>query len=199
LAGAAAVLRKGFERIFIAGGMEYAALRPYGIHPKLDPLWSTEHMTIIHDGCDDTRFEKIAKYISKSDTALQTLRVCWRNKRGKYNCCECEKCYRTMLPLYAEGVLDTCATFNSTINSDRLANLFLHQNQTRYFVESLIAIKLRYGDSEITSALEKCLQRNEKKFDLGFFFARTKELFGVLDARYLQGTVFYLLNRKGYL
>ncbi len=57
-----------------------------------------------HDGYDYKRQQKvenILKYAAKSKRNIQ-LRVCWETQGGT-NCCKCEKCFRTMLEIYAEG------------------------------------------------------------------------------------------------
>lgn len=59
---------------------------------------------VVHDGFEMSRQEKI-KYVSKianSTHVYPELRVCWETKEGN-NCCNCEKCYRTMMGLWAEG------------------------------------------------------------------------------------------------
>ncbi|RED65085.1 hypothetical protein [Cohnella lupini] len=56
------------------------------------------------DGEEFTRQEKvssIAEYIGNSDRQV-CIRVCWMNKEYG-NCCRCEKCYRTIVALLAEG------------------------------------------------------------------------------------------------
>lgn len=59
---------------------------------------------VIHDGYEFSRQDKvhnIVKYCLKNNKRLE-LRVCWQSTGGK-NCCQCEKCYRTMLAIFAEG------------------------------------------------------------------------------------------------
>ena len=59
---------------------------------------------IIHDGYEFTRQMKvhnIVKYSKKTGIKIP-LRVCWESTGGS-NCCNCEKCWRTILAVYAEG------------------------------------------------------------------------------------------------
>jgi len=86
----------GFHRVFIPASVAYNQLFPLGSHPLTDPLWVNERIEIIHDGCEATRTEKLIK-ISKYDTAISNLRVCftYMNK----NCGQCSKCLRTMISL----------------------------------------------------------------------------------------------------
>ncbi len=59
---------------------------------------------VFHDGYDLNRQEKIRKIVdySRENNQQILMHVCWE-KRGGDNCCHCEKCWRTMLGLYAEG------------------------------------------------------------------------------------------------
>ena len=59
---------------------------------------------IVHDGYDLNRQEKIHVITQFSDdNHIQIpLRVCWESEGGS-NCCHCEKCWRTILGIYAAG------------------------------------------------------------------------------------------------
>lgn len=59
---------------------------------------------VIHDGFEYSRQDKVhnvVDYVKKTGTKIP-LRVCWETQAGT-NCCKCEKCYRTMAGLLAEG------------------------------------------------------------------------------------------------
>ena len=92
-----------FGRIYIAAAYSYAGLLPNGTHPLLDPLWSTEALDFVHDGCEASRLDKVA-FISRHEVALENLRVCWKNPDGAYNCGRCEKCHRVVGMLKAIDV-----------------------------------------------------------------------------------------------
>ena len=63
----------------------------FGSHPLLDPLWSTETLAFVHDGCEANRMEKVRR-IAESPLLLEGLRVCV-DDRGPdvYNCGSCWK------------------------------------------------------------------------------------------------------------
>lgn len=111
LAASAHLLPDEFRKVYISASYYHEYLKPWGSHPELDPLWSSDGLEIEHDGCEARRFDKIRK-ISGDPVAMQFLRVCWKNKDGAYNCCRCEKCLRTMLDLQAAGVLSQCTAFD---------------------------------------------------------------------------------------
>ncbi|GAH23276.1 unnamed protein product, partial [marine sediment metagenome] len=111
--------------LYIPATHKYSDLFPWGSHPLIDPLMSTDGVMLIHDGCEATRVQKVLWQVSKSDVALDYLRVCWRNRFGRYNCGECEKCIRTMVNLEIAGVLEKCKTFNRRLSYSAISNVAL--------------------------------------------------------------------------
>lgn len=157
LAGIALLLSPQFRKIYIAASHTYKDLFPWGSHPLLDNLWSTESVQIVHDGCGANRVEKTA-LIANNDVILEHLRVCWENRRGAYNCCECEKCLRTMINLKAIGALERCRAFNRPLNLSLVARIEISDENTKVFVEeNLKAIAASNSDPALAQALRKCL------------------------------------------
>ncbi|WP_380282314.1 hypothetical protein [Kitasatospora purpeofusca] len=122
LAATALALQGLLGRCLIAASFEYRHLPPYGSHPVLDHLWSTEALEIVHDGADATRTQKVARRLARSDLALRNLAVCWRDRPGR-NCGACEKCLRTMVALELAGVLGRCGTLPRVLDLDRLRHV----------------------------------------------------------------------------
>jgi hypothetical protein len=104
LASVAHLLAARFSTVYVPASQSYAYLSPLGSHPLLDPLWSSEDVELVHDGCEASRLEKV-EVIAAEPAARRWLRVCWENRRGQYNCGRCEKCLRTMVSMRALGVL----------------------------------------------------------------------------------------------
>ncbi len=111
LAAVAHALAPNHGKMYIASSYSYAHVHPWGSHPLLDPLWSTETVRMVYD-IGETRMEKLRVLVNHPE-ALARLRVCWENL-GNYNCGLCEKCIRTMLGLRALGI-DHCAAFPDTL------------------------------------------------------------------------------------
>ncbi|MBI2870423.1 MAG: hypothetical protein HYY14_01805 [Candidatus Omnitrophica bacterium] len=162
LASVALLLAPQLGKIYIPASNTYLHLHPRGSHPLVDPRWSTEGMEIDHDGCEATRFGKIERIIG-SEIVLKTLRVCWENLGGTYNCGRCEKCVRTMIPLSMLGVLNRCTTFRSRFSIAKLRKLDMSEGTVKYVKEDLEAAR-RLG---IKSVLTRCLA-----LWLGFYYAR---------------------------
>jgi hypothetical protein len=78
----------------------WSDLRPFGTHPVTDPLWGTETLTVVHDGTDLRRIEKLVHVLGDS-RLRDRLRVCMQGRLQ--NCGQCEKCLRTMAGIRAIG------------------------------------------------------------------------------------------------
>jgi hypothetical protein len=78
---------------------------PWASHPSIDANVKWGETSVIHDGYELTRQDKlrvISEYIHSVDPSLQ-IRVCWESSGGK-NCSFCEKCSKTMVGLLLAGV-----------------------------------------------------------------------------------------------
>ena len=101
----------------------------------------------VHDGYDfdrQTKVHNIEEYCKESNKKAK-LRVCWKSIANGENCCNCEKCCRTMLGLYAEGVDPKDYGFNYTIedlkNVKHCDGLYNENDIFRYYRPIQIAMK----------------------------------------------------------
>lgn len=73
-------------------------------YPTIDNFVKFAGAKISHDGFECNRQDKIfnvVKYVESTGNNV-SLHVCWQTETGT-NCCRCEKCYRTLAGLLAEG------------------------------------------------------------------------------------------------
>jgi hypothetical protein len=157
LASIALLLSPQFATVYVAASDTYALLVPWGSHPLLDPLWSTEGTEIVHDGCEATREEKLVS-IAQSELALRSLRVCWENRDREYNCGRCEKCLRTMAGLRIVKALERCTTFDRPLDLDALSRLGVPPNSHHFLYKASLEAAERLGsDPALAQALRDCL------------------------------------------
>lgn len=109
-----------FERVLFAGEADYEVQVPIGSNRLVDRLWSTERLEIADDGGRYNRVERTARIVSHP-VVQRTLRVCWENRGGAYNCGRCRKCLMTMLTLEALGARGEIATFPPELDLDALS------------------------------------------------------------------------------
>jgi diphthamide synthase (EF-2-diphthine--ammonia ligase) len=160
-AAIAHLLAPCFQSIYIASTLPYAFLthEDIGSHPGIDPLWSVDNLALIHDGCEVSRFDKIAA-IADWDLALNHLRVCWQVKEGLDNCGRCRKCLWTMAYLQACGALAKTPTFKQPLDLELLSRQPLDRLYQRYrFVQAIAAAEKRGHDPELVIALRQALAR----------------------------------------
>jgi hypothetical protein len=112
LASAGQLLGGDVSRCLIPASRAYQYLTPWGSHPALDPLWSTEVLEYIHDGAEALRHEKL-RLVAEDPLGQREMRVCLQamNGRDVYNCGRCEKCLVSMLALQLQGLLTRATTF----------------------------------------------------------------------------------------
>lgn len=77
-----------------------------GSCPEIDETVKYANCSIVHEGYDKTRIEKAAHIVKYFKSKGQTikLRVCYMDKGDKLNCCQCEKCYLSMMEILSEKV-----------------------------------------------------------------------------------------------
>lgn len=167
LAGLALCMQNIFKTILIPATHIYSDELPWGSHPLIDPLWSTETLSFIHDGCEATRVQKILREISRSDIALANLRVCWRTNK-EYNCGKCEKCLRTMLNLIAAGCLERCSTFPNGVNEEDISIVLKNVDESTiaFAKENLDALYRVGARPDIQRALKSIITKHDSKRNL---------------------------------
>jgi hypothetical protein len=158
LSAVALMLGDRYTRVLIASSHGGHDLSPWGSHPALDPLWSTERVEIVHSGYGLTRVDKAA-IVSQSEVALRWMRVCYLPPEGSINCGSCEKCLRTAVNLRAVGALGACASLPHEIRPEQLSALALDEGSQARWVLNLEALRQRGDAPELAAAIEQALRR----------------------------------------
>jgi hypothetical protein len=161
LASVALALDGILGRCLIASTEDYEHLPPWGSHPLLDPLWSTEGLELIHDGCEVSRVEKACSVVARSPLAMQTLSVCWRTLPD-HNCGACDKCLGTMIALELAGALERCCTLPSVLDLDQVRAQRLWGWAQCDSWRELADHSERYGRQDITDSIDYALARAQE-------------------------------------
>jgi hypothetical protein len=132
---------------------------PWGSHPTLDPLWSTEAVEIVNDGSELKRLDKVC-IVASNEAALRFLKVCFKNRSEDLNCGRCEKCVRTQAQLRAVGVSGTLDAFSSGPIQGLIEGL-------PYTVPAVFSqwmdIRNRIDSKQIRSSIDSLLRRSRRK------------------------------------
>jgi hypothetical protein len=147
-----------FSRIYIASSCAYEDLFPWGSHPAVDPLWSTESLDFIHDGCEAARLDRVA-LLSQFEVALQSLRVCHFGGNKTLNCGRCDKCLRTMISLFVVGALDRCTTFDVPLEPRNVLKIVPPDNTRMFLAQNLEALESVQGSQKLRNAVRKVVNR----------------------------------------
>jgi polysaccharide pyruvyl transferase WcaK-like protein len=145
LAAVALFLEPLFDRVLISTEFPYEDQIGMGSSWMVDQLWGTENMEIADVGGLQGRVGRIEQ-IAGHPVAQKTLRVCWQNPDGAYNCGRCRKCMLTMASLEAIGRLEEFQTFPSELDLERLGQMSSEVQvgpQLLFCEEALEAVRLR--------------------------------------------------------
>lgn len=99
------------DRVRIPTGLPGDKDRPWGSHPRIDPLWSSGKLTIERAGPDLPRLRKIRE-IAGNPLAQKHLRVCLQDSNPRGNCSECPRCVLVMVALEAAGEFRNFTAFS---------------------------------------------------------------------------------------
>lgn len=150
-------LQPGVRKVYIPGSDGLDWLEPWGSHPMLDPLWSTEALEVVYDGVEFNRVQKAAS-IAGSQVAQRNLRVCYSNTHGEYNCGECRKCVLMQLALATLGVLDRFPVFETPLSLEAVRSFDLSDGHYRdRFVNYVDIVRNRGGDAKLVDAMLEAL------------------------------------------
>lgn len=117
-----------FSQCIIASSYPYGDLHPWGSHPLLDPLWSSERVRFVQEGLEANRIEKLTA-IADNESVRSALRVCWESEL-ELNCGRCEKCLRNMAILLALGKLDGFSTLPHRVDPALIRRLQLNKDSS---------------------------------------------------------------------
>lgn len=156
LSAIALLLRNRLKVVYRASSYKRSQIHDF-LDVVVDHYFNTEKLSIVFDGADATRLEKV-KYIAKSKIVLEHLRVCYLNENNPYNCGICDKCLRTMIGLRIAGKLSETKTFPHKIDTERVKKLSIEGEYAAMFQrENLDALKKMHIEPKLIEALEYCL------------------------------------------
>jgi len=151
--GHSAVFGSAF--LFIGASWPTTHQVPWGSHPAIDNLFSSQRITVIHDGSRFSRLQKV-RDLARWPTGLAALRVCPASAGPRANCGECEKCLRTRLELLAAGIGETEA-FGPSVTPSEIWNAAVLESigDRVIFYEDLIEPLRARGYHELCGVLER--------------------------------------------
>ena len=148
----------GIKQIYIASSYTKEDNVPCASHPNIDNKVKFGGCQVLHDQYEYNRQQKIQHILeyTKTDSTVQNiqLRVCWMS-RGGHNCSKCEKCYRTIFGLIAEGANPELFGFPNVnndynrISHDIKRNLIFHNSIITLWTDIQSRIRYNYARKSV--------------------------------------------------
>jgi hypothetical protein len=154
-----------FERVLLAGDTDFETQFPMGANRLVDQLWSTEQLEIVDDGGRYSRVER-TRQIAGDPLVQQTLRVCWENPDGAYNCGRCRKCLMTMLTLEAVGARTSVATFPPELDLEAIGAIEVNHEILMVLWEDLLDEIRLGGRADLEPVVEAVIDRAKRRLGL---------------------------------
>jgi len=141
-----------FERVLIASDSDYGRQAQVGASWQIDHLWSSEGLTVEDWGGRFGRVERM-RQIADHPLVQETLRVCWMNPEGAYNCGRCGKCLATMIGLEAIGARGKIRTFPAELDLEPLRDYRIIQPLQLALWEDVLAAVEESGRLDLKRAV----------------------------------------------
>jgi hypothetical protein len=165
MAAVALFLGRAFDRVLITGDSDYEVQPTLGANWMVDQLWSTEELEIVDAGGRFNRAERTQR-IASHPLVQRTLRVCWQNPGGAYNCGRCRKCQMTMATLEAFDRLEAVETLPSELDLEALAATEIDQPALLSLWEDLLDAARRSGKPELEAAVAAAVRAGKRRLGL---------------------------------
>ncbi|HET9198545.1 MAG TPA: hypothetical protein VFN92_09875 [Solirubrobacterales bacterium] len=167
-----------FDRVIVAGDIDFEIQPPMGATMLVDELWSSEEVEVVDWGGRFSR-ERRVEMIAAHPVARRTLRTCWENKGGAYNCGRCRKCLLTMISLELNGALQAVETFPDELDLEVLAGTPLNQPIALALWEDLLDHVRDEGRDDIAPALEAFVAKGRSTMGLSQSYRTRQSRHGV--------------------
>ncbi len=161
LAAAGHSLAGGLSHVLVPSTDAYADAVPWGSHPLVDPLWSTERTAIVSDGGEVARSEKLVRLVANDPLAQKHLRVCVHNDGGDFNCGRCYKCVRTMVVLHGLGLEERFDTLPRELPPD--LDRILAADYELYLTQGLAVLERTGRAPALEARLRRVLRARRRR------------------------------------
>jgi hypothetical protein len=178
LAGVGLALSGAVRSVVVPGTDSFDSLVPYGSHPLVERLYSTEAVEVQHDDHLFARADKVGLLVDQRPDLLGLLVVCYAEDRAD-NCGRCGKCLLTMAALQAAGApIDAVEGFPAAVDLDVVRSLGMSPLQSRlHWIAVMRALPPDGTGGELRAAIGEALRRSarpglRRRFDDTLAWAR---------------------------
>ena len=150
------VFLNGIIKVYIASSVSIGSAEDFvcASTPGIDNNIKFCGASVLHEGIENTRGDKIRKicrYAKKHGKSIK-LRVCWETRTGD-NCCECEKCARTLMNILSEGYSPD--EFGFPMTGERYEKLLEKMESGKLWIPHMFWDDIIHGFSRRPDLMEK--------------------------------------------
>jgi hypothetical protein len=154
-----------FDRVLITGDADHETQPLMGTALLVDHLWSSEKLEVEDFGGRLSRHQRVG-LVAEHPVVRGTLRTCWENPEGAYNCGRCRKCLQTILSLELHGARQGVETFPPELDLDLLEGFELNQTISLVIWEDLLAAIREAGRSDLEPAVAAFVEKGRRTMGL---------------------------------
>lgn len=154
-----------FDRVLITGDADHETQPLMGTAMMIDHLWSSEGLELEDFGGRLSRHQRVGM-IAEDPVVRRTLRTCWENPDGAYNCGRCRKCVQTMISLELHGARQGVETFPPELDLGLLAGFELNQSISLAIWEDLLAAVREQGRTDMESEVAAFVEKGRRTMGL---------------------------------
>lgn len=154
-----------FDRVLITGDADHETQPLMGTALLVDHLWSSEKLEVEDFGGRLSRHQRIG-LVAGHPVVRRTLRTCWENPEGAYNCGRCRKCMQTMLSLEVYGARQAVETFPPDLDLSLLDGFELNQSISLVIWEDLLAALREAGRTDAEAAVAAFVEKGRRTMGL---------------------------------
>jgi hypothetical protein len=169
-----------FDRVLITGDADHETQPLMGTALLVDHLWSSEKLEVEDFGGRLSRHQRVG-LVAEHPVVRNTLRTCWENPEGAYNCGRCRKCLQTMLSLELHGARQGVETFPPDLDLDRLEGFELNQSISLVIWEDLLAAVREAGRTDLEAPIAAFVEKGRRTMGLARTYSSRPSRDGVAE------------------
>jgi len=154
-----------FDRVLITGDTDHETAPLIGTALQVDHHLGSEGLEVVDWGGRFNREQRL-QLIAEHPVVRRTLRTCWENPGGAYNCGRCRKCLLTMLSLEAIGARRGVETFPPELDLDRLDELEINQEISLALWEDMLDTVRDRGRTDLEPAAAAFAEQGRRNLGL---------------------------------
>ncbi len=157
LAAVGHALAPRYGTLLVANDHTYDRLFPWGAHELTFPRFASSALSFVFFGGEFSRIER-TRYIAQIPVCLENLHVCWKEADEK-NCCNCNKCFRTMAVLEVLDKLEESTTFDAAqFSLKKLEKVFGGSSVAQFHFQDVHVFAERMGRKDVARAVQQSLR-----------------------------------------